>query len=247
MKEIQGRITVSRHAVGQEVKRGNSAENVEHRWYLWITRLYSCVNYREGEYKIETNGSEEKVIYNLQKTAHPMHKSSLKEANQPRLYPNNMGHIDSYFPKLKFYIAVKELIIEWEDYQAEVAGYVYCQACEDPIDKSDWFNHENENSDENKYENPNDSKQLLRFVKSPGLKTTSIKIGNEDLVFLPIELKNCEVKSGNQEEYIDYSSNKPYLQVRREHHLDCEIRPLFDATQRLPIKHAHITVEIHLQ
>ena len=29
MKEIQGRITVSRHAVGQEVKRGNSAEKEE--------------------------------------------------------------------------------------------------------------------------------------------------------------------------------------------------------------------------
>ena len=59
MKVIQGRITVSRYAVNQEVIRKNkenTAENVEHRWYVWITRLYSCVDYYEGEYKIEENG-----------------------------------------------------------------------------------------------------------------------------------------------------------------------------------------------
>ena len=63
----------------------------------------------------------------------------------------------------------KELIIEWEDYQAGIAEYVYCKACEDLIE-SEWFNHVDENFDGQKYQNPNDSKQLLRFVKSPGLK-----------------------------------------------------------------------------
>ena len=29
----------------------------------------------------------------------------------------------------KFYIAVKELIIEWKDCQSEFVGYVHCDAC----------------------------------------------------------------------------------------------------------------------
>ena len=49
---------------------------------------------------------------------HPIHVSSFTKT-LARLF--SLG---------KFYIAVKELIIEWEDYQAEIAGYVYCKACE---------------------------------------------------------------------------------------------------------------------
>ena len=162
---------------------------------------------------------------------HPIHVSSFTKT-LVRLF--SLG---------KFYIAVKELIIEWEDYQAEIAGYVYCKACEDLIDQSEWFNHADENFDEQKSENPNGSKQLLRFVKSPGLKTTNIKVLKEDLAFFPIELKQCEVKSVIEEEMVVGKS----LQVRREHQLDCEIRPLFDKKQPLPIKYAHLTVEIYLQ
>ena len=146
------------------------------------------------------------------------------------------------------FFAVKELIIEWEDYQAEIAGYVHCNAREDLIHQSDWFEKwskkiDSENSDVNKSKNSNDAKQLLRFVKSPGLKTTNIKIQKEDLEFFPIELKQCETKLEILEEIVVGKS----LQVRREHQLDCEIRPLFDKKQPLPIKYAHITVEIHLQ
>ena len=243
MNKQQGRITISRYAVSQEVIRGKKEKTVEHRWYLWITRLYSCVDYSNKfneQYKIEKNGSEEKFIYDSRKTVHPMHISSFKKKPNPQ---NERGaHIEFYENK-KFYIAVKELIIEWEDYQAEVAGYIHCEACEDLIDKSGLFNNPIEKSDEKKYENPCDSKQLLRFVKSPGLRTTHIKIGNEDMAFLPIELKKCKEKSIIEEEYKSWDR----FYVKREHQLDCEIRPLFDPTQRLPIKYAHFTVEIYMQ
>ena len=136
MNKQQGRITISRYAVSQGVIRGNKENIVEHRWYLWITRLYSCVNYREGNYRIEKNGSRDKFIYDSQETVHPMHISSFKKKPNPH---NERGaHIEFYENK-KFYLAVEELIIEWEDYQAEVVGYIHCEACEDLIDKSGLF------------------------------------------------------------------------------------------------------------
>ena len=204
MREIIGRITISRYSKVFKRIRHDDPFSDRPFWYLWITRLYSGVRYFEGEYKTKNDG---------------------------------------FFSDWKFYIAVKELIIEWEDYQAEIEGYVHCKACEDLIDQSEWFNHcsensNSENSDINRLENPNDSKQLLRFVKSPGLKTTNIKVQKEDLQFFPVNLKQCGVESVNEEEIVVGKS----LQVRREHRLDCEIRPLFD-NQRLPIANAHITVE----
>ena len=229
MREIKGRITISRYAKKEVRKKRQGSEA---RWHLWITRLYSGVRYFEGEYKIEKLNSANKYIYDVEKTIHPIHVSSFTKTL-----------VSKAIFSWKFYIAVKELIIEWEDYQAEIAGYVYCKACEDLIDQSEWFNHADENFDGQKFENPNDSKQLLRFVKSPGLKTTNIMVLKEDLEFFPIELKQCEVKSVIEEEMVVGKS----LQVRREHQLDCEIRPLFDKKQPLPIKYAHITVEIYLQ
>ena len=236
IREVKGHITISRYAK-KETRRKSWRKidefnpNFETRWYLWITRLYSGVRYFEGEYKIEKRNSEEKFFYGLEKTMHPIHASSFDKKL-----------VSKAIFSWKFYIAVKELIIEWEDYQAEIAGYVHCEACEDLIDQSEWFNNADRNS-EYKYENLNDAKQLLRFVKSPGLKTTNIKIQKADLEFFPIDLKRCKVERITEEEMV---ANKS-LQVRREHHLDCEIRPLFDGTQPLPIKYAHITVEIHLQ
>ena len=230
MREIKGRITIARYAKKETRKK---RQGYETRWYLWITRLYSGVRYFEGEYKIEPNNSENKYTYDLEKTIHPIHMSSFTKTPVSK----------TIFSDWKFYIAVKELIIEWEDYQSEIAGYVYCKACGDLMDLSEWFNHADENSDGHKYEDPNDSKQLLRFVKSPGLKTTKIKVSKEDLEFFPVELKQCKVESVIEEEMVVGKS----LQVRREHQLDCEIRPLFDQKQPMPIKYAHITVGIYLQ
>ena len=242
MREIRGRITISRYAKKETRQK---PQGFETRWYVWITHLYSGVRYFEGEFSWRENpdGYKEmrsgRSIYDSEKTIHPIHSSS---------FPQNPERGAKIFTDWKFYIAVKELIIEWEDYQAEIAGYVHCNAREDLIHQSDWFEKwskkiDSENSDVNKSKNSNDAKQLLRFVKSPGLKTTNIKIQKEDLEFFPIELKQCETKLEILEEIVVGKS----LQVRREHQLDCEIRPLFDKKQPLPIKYAHITVEIHLQ
>ena len=239
MREIKGRITISRYSkVFKRIIRHDDQFSDRPFWYLWITQLYSGVRYFEGEYKTKNDGLIQGYFYDTEKTMHPMHMSSFTKK------PAGGAKI---FSDWKFYIAVKELIIEWEDYQAEIAGYVHCKACEDLIDQSEWFNHYSENSDiENsdtkRLENPNDSKQLLRFVKSPGLKTTNIKVQKEDLQFFPVNLKQCGVESVVEEEIVVGKS----LQVRREHRLDCEIRPLFD-NQQLPIANAHITVEIYLQ
>jgi len=40
---------------------------------------------------------------------------------------------------------------------AEIAGYVYCTACEDLIDQSEWFNHADENFVGQKFENSNEN------------------------------------------------------------------------------------------
>ena len=92
--------------------------------------------------------------------------------------------------RLNFYIAIKELIIEWQDYQTEVCGYIYCRGCEDQIAKSEWLDHLNRIRDTNE----NDAKKLLCFVKSPGLKTTVMKIQNDDLEFFPVRITRCELE-----------------------------------------------------
>ena len=139
-------------------------------------------------------------------------------------------------PHSKFRIAVRELIIEWEDYQAEVCGYIYCSGCEDQIDRSPWLSHAISDSD-GKEQNENESKQLLRFGKSPGRKTTIVKIDTNDLKFHCVDLTQCFV--------VRQAECK--IAVRGEHWLECEIRSLFDENEVLPIKNAHITVEIYVE
>ena len=46
----------------------------------------------------------------------------------------------------KYRIAVKELIIEWTDYQSEFSGCIHCEACEDPLLNSEWFLNDYETS-----------------------------------------------------------------------------------------------------
>ena len=204
--------------------------NVNTYWYFRICRLYSGVYFFEGQYK--TFMDPLTYAYNgVTKTPRPIWKSNY--CRKSRMEPRDGWN---------FFIAVKELIIEWEDYQREVSGYVYCEACLDHIDASTWFNHANENSVDDRHKPGSTSKQLLRFVKSPGVRNTSIKIQKEDLDFFRIDLSLCDTVSIMEEE------NMPArcLEVRKEHQLQCEIRSLFD-NEPLPIKHAHITVEIHLQ
>ena len=228
-------------------------------WYLWITRLYSAADYYEGEYRLKHGplSQIERFIGGRYKTKsenffHPIHASSFGLI--PGVTKKPEGEPEFFYRQ--FYIAVKELIIEWEDYQAEITGYVHCRALEDPIYQSEWFNNADDYSDEGIYQNSNDSKQLLRFVKSPGLRTTNIKIGKEDLEFSSIQLKHCRIDDFSLiEQEIVTEKNCPlgsrtYLQVLREHHLELEIRQLFDndlIEKTLPIQNAHITVEIYLQ
>lgn len=137
----------------------------------------------------------------------------------------------------KFRIAVRDIIIEWEDYQAEFCGYIYCSACDDQVERSAWLSHVRNDSDDSKEKNENESKQLLRFGKSPGRKTTIVKIETNDLKFHCIDLNQCLV----------LTKGECRVAVRREHYLECEIRSLFDENEILPIKNALITVEIYVE
>ena len=129
------------------------------------------------------------------------------------------------FPESKYSIAVNELLIEWEDYQNEVCGYVECLSCEDEILLNQtkrrssvyWADKKPE------YHNLKKDKQILRFVKPPGRKFTHIRI--EDRKFYGLEL--------------DSSST-------RMHEIQCALRSMFDENEVLPIKNAHLTVEIKL-
>ena len=225
MKEEHGRITINRYAKKETRKKNQGPET---SWYLYISRLYSGGRYYKGEYKIEKNFPERGFTYDITTANNPM-GSSL----------SNPSSLDT-FSGWRFFIAVRELIIEWDDYQREVSGYIHCKGCADLVEESRWLIHSKENSDDDRYKLENNGKQLLRFVKSPGLKNTNMKIKKEDLEFFPIDLNQCDIAALYEEEH------GKCLQVRREHHLECEIRPLFD-NEPLPIKYAHITVDVFLQ
>ena len=226
-ENIKGRITISSFAY----KKLKLPIEVTY-WCLPITRLYSVASYIRNE----SDPNNDKVTYTIDEAIpmHPIKSSYFVNKNQPLMETLN---------DWMFYIAVKELTIEWPDYQTEVTGYIYCKACTDLIDSSPWYEHITEHP----WPQPprNETKELLRFVKSPGLRTTNIKINKEDLEFFPIKLNQCEILNKRF-----YSGDKidDFLQMRREHQLECEIRPLFDhKKQILLIKNAHITVEIYLK
>ena len=120
----------------------------------------------------------------------------------------------------QYSIAVKELLIEWEDYQNEVCGYVECLDCEDEVLKNQnqgihWVDKNPKHCDLEK------DKQILRFVKPAGQKITFLKIENQKYYGLELE--------------------GPGL-----HEIQCAIKPMFDESEVLPIKNAHITVEINI-
>ena len=120
----------------------------------------------------------------------------------------------------QYFIAVKELVIEWEDYQNEVCGYVECLDCEDEVLKNrnqgvNWVEKNPKHCDLEK------DKQILRFVKPAGQKITFLKIENQNYYGLDLE--------------------GPGL-----HEIQCAIKPMFGESEVLPIKNAHITVEIKI-
>jgi len=142
----------------------------------------------------------------------------ITQANDARspLYPAG-------FPRTKFLIAAKELVIEWEDYQDEFCGYVECLNMNFKSKKV-WQNGLINRTDSNR------GKQLLRFVKPPGRKTTFIHLENETYFGLHFQ------KTGDT-----FSSP-----CQRKHEIECSIKPMFDENEVLPIKNAHLTVKIKL-
>ena len=124
------------------------------------------------------------------------------------------------FPEAKFSIGVKELVIEWEDYQDEFCGYVECLNM-NSNSKKVWQNGLLNRTESNR------GKQLLRFVKPPGRKTTFIHLESELYFGLNLE------KPGQT-----FSSRQ------RKHDIECTIKPMFDENEVLPIKNAHLTVKI---
>ena len=145
---------------------------------------------------------------------------------------------DEVLKERTYWIAIKELIIEWEDYQNENAGYIYCEAALDEFRES-WietsYGAPNVDIPEPHPRQKSNFQQLLQFVKPPGRKITYIKVTTEQLLYVPIDLHKCRmvmmVRGGGR----SYS-------VRR-HELRCELKSLFGENE-LQIKHAHMTVEV---
>lgn len=94
-------------------------------------------------------------------------------------------------------IAVKEVLIEWEDYQSEACCIVQC----DEVNKQRGNELDINGSlilDESR---PKVTKPLLRFVKKPGLKTSFIQIPDEKLIFHRLALKDLSsIYTANFEE-----------------------------------------------
>ena len=204
-----GQATLSRYA---SLKNKTPEEETQKFWWLPIARIYS--------------GSE---IYD-----YGLEKGKLKQGMVPAVVTSNHLGIREMqvLDRSAYQIAVRELIIEWDDYQTEFSGYIYCYSCEDQIDRSTWLDHPLKRDAIAQYET--ESKQLLRFVKQPGLKTTIVKVETPDLKFYSLDLNKCPIER----------EAKNAREIRREHRLECEIRSLFAQDDVLSIKNAHITVEL---
>ena len=129
-------------------------------------------------------------------------------------------------------LAVKELIIEWNDYQSEICGYIHCDAIDDAISKNPRSYHTRVDEDRKREQN---TKELLRFVKSPGRKTSFIKVPTDELNFFNLDMK--KFKTQRTDRYRTDSFN---------HDVEISLKSLFNANEVLPIQHAHITVEVRI-
>lgn len=134
------------------------------------------------------------------------------------------------FTEFSVLIAVKELIIEWDDYQTEVSGVVSCADCL-------LFSRTRRLVDSN----------LLRFVKPPGRKTCFITVPDEEMKFIPLRADKFEMLS----KHTPVETNRSLI-VKRKHtiipneNIELKLKPLFDENTVLPIKNAHITVELSI-
>ena len=128
-------------------------------------------------------------------------------------------------------IAVKELIIEWDDFQTEVAGAI---SCEDGLKYR--FHRRSEDSN------------LIRFVKPRGRKICLIKIPQHELNFVDFLSDSFEHVVSDV-----HSLNNPYDPVAQKRHslninenIELKIKPLF-GKEILPVQSAHMTVELSVK
>ena len=133
------------------------------------------------------NNSEEHISISLINLTTKFHFSN-GQGDQ-----NNFGKLIS---PIKCSIAVKELIIEWEDYQTEACCYVQCDGINSQRDNEFDING-SLIMDESR---PKTSKPLLCFVKKPGLKTTFIQIPDEKIIFHSLALNEWSSLNVNLEE-----------------------------------------------
>ena len=157
------------------------------------------------------------------------------------------------FNQPNFSMAVRELIIEWDDYQTEVCGYLYCRGIGDPTDPIRFMQNQAYKKagggwihtavDEATKQNIN-SKQLLCFVKPPGRKTSFIRISKDEMHFYTLNMNNLEFC----ERALPGRAHFPvhYPDGHREFDINIQIRSLFDEKEVLPIKNAQVTVELHV-
>ena len=143
-----------------------------------------------------------------------------------------------------YFVAVKELIIEWEDYQNEFAGFVYCSSASDNAGYESWIhpvtncqppNHRTDLPRPHAMQKEN-FKQLLHFVKPPGRKTTFVKIPTDEMQYSQIDLRKCS------RSFFSTASGRAWALLRCT--LQCELKSLFAEKEILPIGNAHMTVEI---
>ena len=121
------------------------------------------------------------------------------------------------------------------DYQTEACGYIQCDGIQDPTEYYLNMNGSLE-KDQNHRKPGQNMIQLLRFVKKPGLKTTFIQIASEDMNFLTLDMKLIRIH------FADLRHSNKFV---RTDDIKLRLHSLFDDNEILPIKNAHITVEIH--
>ena len=141
----------------------------------------------------------------------------------------NLKNISGGYPSPKYYLVIKELIIEWAtnqqsnaNNQAEVCGYIHCDGICDVIAENRWIDLiEHTEIDKNQKETQN-TKDLFRFTKLPGRKTSHFKQATNEANLCLLDIEKF-----------------------KQNDVELEIKSLFDSKKLLPIKHAYITVEIH--
>lgn len=128
MPEKKRQITISRHAIFVNAnEKVNDDKSINQPiWWLPIARLYS------GDWKDCRKDSREK--YGLTTKMAPVSFSRADIDGGEMVYAIQTREAGGDW--CKFYVAVRELIIEWNDYQTEVCGSINFPACEDMIDQS---------------------------------------------------------------------------------------------------------------